>query len=65
MIGGGGLAGGSTPSEGDHRMAMAFAVSALAARAPSEIDAIESASVSFPGFFELLRSLGAGVEVSE
>ena len=65
VIGGGGLAGGSTPSEGDHRMAMALAVSALAARAPSEIDAIESASVSFPGFFELLRSLGAGVEVSE
>ncbi|HUF58202.1 MAG TPA: 3-phosphoshikimate 1-carboxyvinyltransferase [Actinomycetota bacterium] len=65
VIGGGGLAGGSAPSEGDHRMAMAFAVSALAARAPSEIDAIESASVSFPGFFELLRSLGADVEVSE
>jgi 3-phosphoshikimate 1-carboxyvinyltransferase len=65
LIGGGGLAGGSAPSEGDHRMAMAFAVSALAARAPSEVDAIESASVSFPGFFELLRSLGADVEVSE
>lgn len=65
VIGGGGLTGGSARSEGDHRMAMAFAVAALAARAPSEIDAIESASVSFPGFFELLRSLGADVEVSE
>ncbi|MGI8616183.1 MAG: 3-phosphoshikimate 1-carboxyvinyltransferase [Actinomycetota bacterium] len=65
MIGGGGLAGGSARSEGDHRMAMALAVSALAARAPSDIDAIESVSVSFPGFFELLRTLGAGVEVSE
>jgi 3-phosphoshikimate 1-carboxyvinyltransferase len=64
VVGGGGLAGGSARSEGDHRMAMAFAVSALAAGAPSEIDTIESASVSFPGFFELLRSLGADVEVS-
>ncbi len=65
VIGGGGLAGGSARSEGDHRMAMALAVSTLRARAPSEIDAIESASVSFPGFFELLRSLGADVEVWE
>ncbi len=65
LIGGGGLAGGSARSEGDHRMAMAFAVAALAARATTEIDAIESASVSFPGFLELLRSLGADVEVSE
>jgi 3-phosphoshikimate 1-carboxyvinyltransferase len=65
VIGGGGLAGGSARSEGDHRMAMALAVSTLGARAPSEIDAIESASVSFPGFFELLRSLGADVEVWE
>jgi len=46
-------------------MAMALAVSTLGARAPAEIDGIESASVSFPGFFELLRSLGADVEVWE
>ncbi len=65
VVGGGGLTGGSARSEGDHRIAMAFAVSALAAGGPSEIDAIESASVSFPGFFELLHSLGAHAEVSE
>jgi 3-phosphoshikimate 1-carboxyvinyltransferase len=62
VLGGGGLAGGSARSAGDHRMAMAFAVAALAARAPSEIDGIESVAVSFPGFFGLLRSLGADVE---
>ncbi len=64
VVGGGGLAGGATASAGDHRIAMALAVTALAARGASEIDGIESASVSFPGFFGLLRSLGADVEVS-
>jgi 5-enolpyruvylshikimate-3-phosphate synthase len=39
-------------------------VTALAARAPSDIDGIESAAVSFPDFFPLLRALGADVEVS-
>lgn len=64
VIGGGGVAGGLARSAGDHRMAMAFAVSSLAAGAPSEIDGIESSDVSFPGFLPLLRSLGADVEVS-
>ncbi|HWL89981.1 MAG TPA: 3-phosphoshikimate 1-carboxyvinyltransferase [Actinomycetota bacterium] len=64
VVGGGGLGGGTAEPAGDHRMAMALTVTALAARAPVEIDAVESASVSFPGFFELLRSLGADVEVS-
>jgi 3-phosphoshikimate 1-carboxyvinyltransferase len=65
VAGGGGLGGGSARSGGDHRMAMAFTVAALAARAPSVIEGMESAAVSFPAFFQLLRSLGAAVEVSE
>jgi 3-phosphoshikimate 1-carboxyvinyltransferase len=64
VVGGGGLAGGSARSAADHRMAMAFGVTALAARAPSDIDGIESAAVSFPSFFRLLHALGADVEVS-
>jgi 3-phosphoshikimate 1-carboxyvinyltransferase len=64
VLSGGGLAGGFATSAGDHRLAMALAVTALAARAPSEIDGIGSAAVSFPGFFRLLHSLGADVEVS-
>jgi 3-phosphoshikimate 1-carboxyvinyltransferase len=64
VVRGGGLAGGSAPSAGDHRIAMALAVTALAARTPSEIDGVESAAVSFPSFFPLLRTLGADVEVS-
>ena len=64
VVGGGGLAGGSAGSAGDHRIAMALGVAALAARGRSEIDGVESAAVSFPAFFPLLRSLGADVEVS-
>jgi 3-phosphoshikimate 1-carboxyvinyltransferase len=64
VLGGGGLPGGTARSGGDHRMAMAMTVAALAAGGPSEIDGIESAAVSFPGFFPLVRSLGADVEAS-
>jgi 3-phosphoshikimate 1-carboxyvinyltransferase len=64
VLGGGGVAGGSARSAGDHRMAMAFAVTALAAQRPSHVDGVESAAVSFPGFFRLLRALGADIEVS-
>jgi 3-phosphoshikimate 1-carboxyvinyltransferase len=64
VVGGGGLTGGSARSAGDHRMTMALTVAALAARSRSEIGGAESADVSFPGFFGLVRALGAGVEVS-
>jgi 3-phosphoshikimate 1-carboxyvinyltransferase len=62
VVAGGGLRGGFVDSGGDHRMAMAFAVAALAAQGPSEIDRIDAADVSFPGFVGALRALGASVE---
>jgi 3-phosphoshikimate 1-carboxyvinyltransferase len=63
VIGGGGLAGGEADARGDHRMAMALAVAALAARGPVAVDGIEAAEVSFPGFGRLLVALGARIEV--
>jgi len=42
-------------SFGDHRIAMAFSVAALAADGPCNIDRAEAASVSFPEFFDTLR----------
>jgi len=42
---------------GDHRIAMAFSVAALAADGPCEIEGAESAGVSFPGFFDKLREI--------
>lgn len=62
VVGGGGLEGGRASTAGDHRMAMAIAVGALAARGPVEIDGMETADVSFPGFVRLLAGLGARIE---
>ncbi len=44
-------------SAGDHRIAMAFAVAALAADGPCPIEGAESAGVSFPEFFATLREI--------
>ncbi len=44
-------------SAGDHRIAMAFAVAALAADGPCSIEGAESAGVSFPEFFITLRQI--------
>jgi 3-phosphoshikimate 1-carboxyvinyltransferase len=63
VIAGGGLGGGTASSSGDHRMAMALAVAALAARGPCAIEGIEAAEVSFPGFAPTLVGLGAAIEV--
>src|SRR5579884_422259 len=46
-------------SFGDHRIAMAFSVAALAADGPCEIDNADAASVSFPEFFDTLRRIAA------
>jgi 3-phosphoshikimate 1-carboxyvinyltransferase len=62
VVAGGGLEGGRGDAHDDHRMAMAFAIAALAAQGPVEVDGIESAEVSFPGFMETLASLGASIE---
>lgn len=47
----------------DHRIALAFSVAALAAQEPCTISGAEWADVSFPGFYRLLRELGAEVEI--
>lgn len=63
VVKGAGLAGGRVEVAGDHRLAMALAVAALAAGAPCEIEGMEAADVSFPGFLPTLRALGASVEL--
>ncbi len=64
VVEGGGLAGGRASARGDHRLAMAAAVAALGARAACEIDGMEWSDVSFPGFLQILRELGAKVGVA-
>lgn len=57
------LHGGEVDSEGDHRIALAAAVAAVAASEPVRILGAEWADVSWPGFFETLRALGGTVDV--
>jgi 3-phosphoshikimate 1-carboxyvinyltransferase len=52
-------AGGVADARGDHRMAMAFAIAALAARSPSRIEGAEAVAISYPDFFETLHRLVA------
>jgi 3-phosphoshikimate 1-carboxyvinyltransferase len=46
-------------SFGDHRIAMAFSIAALAADGPCEIEGADAASVSFPEFFDTLHRIAA------
>jgi 3-phosphoshikimate 1-carboxyvinyltransferase len=62
VIEGGGLRGGTVSSLGDHRMAMAFAVSGIAASGPVVIEGLQAAEISFPGFARTLAALGARIE---
>jgi 3-phosphoshikimate 1-carboxyvinyltransferase len=62
-IGGRGLRarprGGVVDAKGDHRMAMAFAIAALRAEAPSTIEGADAVDISYPGFFDMLTRLVA------
>jgi 3-phosphoshikimate 1-carboxyvinyltransferase len=61
-IEGGPIGGGTIDSHGDHRIAMAFAVAALAARAPIEVCDVANVATSFPGFAALARRSGMRIE---
>ena len=51
--------GGTADAAGDHRLAMAFAVAALAGSGPSRIEGAGVVDISYPGFFAALDSLRA------
>src|SRR4051794_7020871 len=55
--GDGGLRGGAIASHGDHRLAMLGAVAGLASEHGVEVDGMEAAAVSYPGFEADLASL--------
>jgi 3-phosphoshikimate 1-carboxyvinyltransferase len=59
------LAAARVSSGGDHRMAMAAALLALAADGESVIDEADPIAVSFPRFVGTLRALGAEIEVQK
>jgi 3-phosphoshikimate 1-carboxyvinyltransferase len=62
IFGRGNVRGGAFIStQGDHRMAMAFLALGLASEQPVEVDEAEMIGISFPGFADVMRSLGANV----
>ncbi|GAB4352498.1 MAG: hypothetical protein Kow0060_02350 [Methylohalobius crimeensis] len=63
IVRGGRIGSGRVASHGDHRIAMAFAIAALRASGPIEIDDCANVNTSFPGFTDLARRLGLNVEV--
>jgi 3-phosphoshikimate 1-carboxyvinyltransferase len=52
-----GLRGGRISSHGDHRLAMLGAVAGLASREGVEVDGMQAAEVSYPGFLDDMATL--------
>jgi len=57
------IKGSKLKSYDDHRMAMAFAVAGLVAKGETIVENAESIPVSYPGFVEDMRKLGAKIEL--
>jgi len=53
--------GGRVVTHGDHRIAMSHLVLGLAAQAPVTVDEPGMIATSFPGFLELMASLGGEI----
>jgi 3-phosphoshikimate 1-carboxyvinyltransferase len=64
IINGGRITGGTIDSEGDHRIAMSFAVAGLVSEAPIVIRDTGPVATSFPNFVEVARGAGLNINVS-
>jgi 3-phosphoshikimate 1-carboxyvinyltransferase len=64
-IEGGSLSGGIVDSDGDHRIAMAFAVASLLCSGPLEILKTDQVATSFPTFTAVASAAGLDVGVAE
>jgi 3-phosphoshikimate 1-carboxyvinyltransferase len=61
LEGGGTLRGAACRSHGDHRVALALAVAACALPGETAVADTDCVNTSFPGFWDLLNSLGADI----
>jgi 3-phosphoshikimate 1-carboxyvinyltransferase len=57
ITGGGSLVGAELDSYTDHRIAMSLTIAAMMATGTTTIDRAEAASISYPNFFDSLRSI--------
>jgi len=58
VIQGGRIAGAKVDSFGDHRVAMAFSIAAIAASGPIEVENCANVATSLPNFIDLARQIG-------
>jgi 3-phosphoshikimate 1-carboxyvinyltransferase len=63
IIRGGRLRGAKVDGYDDHRIVMALAVAGLMATGTTSIGTAESVDISYPGFFNDLKRIGAKVEL--
>lgn len=63
VIRGGPMQTGRVHAQGDHRVAMSFAIAALRATGPILIDDCANVNTSFPGFAALAAQTGLGITV--
>jgi len=63
VIRGGTLRGGEVQSHADHRISMAFAISALRAVDPVTVHDCKNVDTSFPGFADLARKAGLTIDI--
>jgi 3-phosphoshikimate 1-carboxyvinyltransferase len=63
VIRGGAVGSGRIASHGDHRIAMSFAMAALRAGGPIDIDDCANVNTSFPGFATVAACVGLGIRV--
>jgi 3-phosphoshikimate 1-carboxyvinyltransferase len=59
------IGGGHVDSYGDHRIAMAFTIAALRSSGEITIDDCANVNTSFPGFAELVNSIGMDISFLE
>ncbi len=64
-IRGTGLSGGRVSGHGDHRIVMAMTVAGMASDNPVTVDTAEAADITFPGFWDKMRSIGGEIETHE
>lgn len=61
---GGQFGGGRVKSHGDHRVAMSLALAGTVASDIVTVEDVDAVDTSFPGFCELMNSLGANIHSS-
>ncbi len=64
-IHGGRIKSADVHAHGDHRIAMAAAIAALSADGPVHINGAEAVNKSYPGFFDDLEKIAAGLKLNE